>query len=244
MHLVFFTGGLIVKKSIGILGGMGPLATADLFTKIVNMTKADCDNAHIRIYIDSNSSIPDRTRAILQGGNSPIPNMTDSLKKLELCGADCIIMPCNTAHYFLPELQKQTSIPFISMLEATALSCKEKFPGKTAAILATKGTLLSGLYSDVLEKHDVSYIIPNDDEKDALMRVIYDGIKANAEPEKYKADLFNVVNQMIKRGADYFILGCTELPLAAQLTNLDAPTIDPTAELAKAAIKYCGYDIK
>lgn len=233
-----------MKKSIGILGGMGPLATADLFTKIVNMTKADCDNAHIRIYIDNNASIPDRTKAILSGGENPLPNMTDSLKKLESCGADCIIMPCNTAHYFLPELQKLTKTPFISMLEATAKACNKKFPGKVAGILATKGTLRSGLYSNVLDANDVKYLIPNDDEQDALMRVIYDGIKANANPEAYKADMFNVVNEMSKRGADYFILGCTELPLAASLTGLEAATIDPTSELAEAAIKFCGYEVK
>ncbi|MBR6556177.1 MAG: amino acid racemase, partial [Clostridia bacterium] len=91
-----------MKKTIGILGGMGPLATADLFRKIVLLTEAACDNDHIRIYIDDNASIPDRTAAILQGGTDPVPVMSDSLKKLESCGADCIIMPCNTAHYFLP----------------------------------------------------------------------------------------------------------------------------------------------
>lgn len=233
-----------MKKSIGILGGMGPLATADLFTKIVNMTKADCDNAHIRIYIDDNSSIPDRTAAILSGGASPLPNMTDSLHKLEACGADCIIMPCNTAHYFLPELQKLTNVPFISMLEATAVACKEKFPSKTAAVLATKGTLASGLYSSVLEKNGVSYLIPDEGEQDALMRVIYEGVKANASPDAYRADMMSVINSLTAKGADYFILGCTELPLAAQLLCLDCPTVDPTTELAQAAIKFCGYEIK
>ena len=94
-----------MKKSIGILGGMGPLATADLFRKIVLLTDAARDNDHIRVYIDDNASIPDRTAAILSGGADPLPAMTDSLRKLEACGADCIIMPCNTAHYFLPRLQ-------------------------------------------------------------------------------------------------------------------------------------------
>ena len=112
-----------MKKTIGILGGRGPLATADLFRKIVTMTKAGCDNDHIRIYIDDNAQIPDRTGAILAGGPDPVPVMADSLRKLEACGADCIIMPCNTAHYFLPRLQKMTATPFLSMLEATAKAC-------------------------------------------------------------------------------------------------------------------------
>ena len=233
-----------MKKSIGILGGMGPLATADLFRKIVTLTKAGCDNDHIRIYIDDNASIPDRTAAILSGGADPVPAMTESLRKLAACGADCIIMPCNTAHYFLPRLQSQTEIPFLSMLEATAQSCRDRFPGKTAAVLATRGTLASGLYQQVLEAQDTAYLIPDEKEQDALMRVIYDGVKADAAPETYRADWESVLAAMTARGADYFILGCTELPLAADLLGITAPAVDPTEELAKTAIRFCGCEVK
>ncbi len=233
-----------MKKSIGILGGMGPLATADLFRKIVTMTKAACDNDHIRIYIDDNSSIPDRTAAILSGGQDPVPIMADSLRKLEACGADCIIMPCNTAHYFLPRLQAMTEVPLLSMLEATAKACAVRYPGKTAAILATKGTLATSLYEEALKKEAVPYLVPDAEEQDALMRVIYDGVKADAAPEAYRADMALVMDGMARRGADYFILGCTELPLAAQLLNLEAATMDPTSILAKAAILFCGYELK
>ena len=233
-----------MKKTIGILGGMGPLATADLFRKIVTMTKAGCDNDHIRIYIDDNASIPDRTAAILSGGKDPTPIMADSLKKLEACGADCIIMPCNTAHYFLPRLQTMTEVPFLSMLEATAKTCASTFPGKTAAILATKGTLATGLYEEALKAQGVSYLVPNADEQDALMRVIYEGVKADAAPEAYRADMEGVMKTLAARGADYFILGCTELPVAADLLDLTQPMIDPTTELAKVAITFCGYDLK
>lgn len=233
-----------MKKAMGILGGMGPLATADLFRKIVTMTKADCDNDHIRIYIDDNSAIPDRTAAILSGGKDPVEEMSDSLKKLVACGAQCILMPCNTAHYFLPRLQTQTDVPFISMLEATAKACAARFSGKTAAILATKGTLATGLYEQALAAQGVCCLVPDSWEQDALMRVIYDGVKADAKPESYRADMEAVMERLSGRGADYFILGCTELPLAAQLLNLAQPMIDPTAELAKAAIRFCGYELK
>ena len=233
-----------MKKTIGILGGMGPLATADLFKKIVLMTKAGSDNEHIRIYIDNNAQIPDRTGAILSGGTDPVPEMSSALKHLEACGADCIIMPCNTAHYFLPPLQKMTEVPFLSMLEATAKACAKEFPGKTAAILATKGTLATGLYEQALAKEGVAYLVPDADEQDALMRVIYDGVKADAEPEAYRKDMESVLNTLTEKGADYFILGCTELPLAAELLKIPQATIDPTAELAKAAILFCGYELK
>ena len=142
-------------KTIGILGGMGPLATADLFRKITLLTDAACDNEHIRVYIDSNARIPDRTAAILSGGPDPVPEMASALRSLERCGADCVIMPCNTAHYFLPRLQAMTSLPFLSMLEATAKTCAKDFPGQTAAILATKGTLATGLYEKALNAQGV-----------------------------------------------------------------------------------------
>ena len=223
---------------------MGPLATADLFRKIVLLTDAARDNDHIRIYIDDNASIPDRTAAILSGGADPLPAMVDSLRKLEACGADCIIMPCNTAHYFLPRLQSLTKIPFLSMLEATAKTCAARFPSETAAVLATKGTLSAGLYQTALEKEGVPFLLPSEAEQDALMRVIYDGVKAGKGPEDYRADMESVVGSLSARGADYFILGCTELPLAAQALALPQSTVDPTAELAKAAIRFCGYSVK
>ena len=223
---------------------MGPLATADLFRKIVLLTDAARDNDHVRVYIDDNASIPDRTAAILSGGADPLPAMTDSLRKLEACGADCVIMPCNTAHYFLPRLQALTELPFVSMLEATAKACAARFPGGTAAVLATKGTLAAGLYQAALEREGVPFLLPNGAEQDALMRVIYDGVKAGKCPEDYRADMESVVETLAARGADYFILGCTELPLAAQALSLPRPTVDPTAELAKAAIRFCGYHVK
>ena len=227
-----------MKKTIGILGGMGPLATADLFRKITCLTKAGCDNDHIRVYIDSNSAIADRTAAILHGGKDPVPEMTSALRHLEACGADCIIMPCNTAHYFLPQLQAKTETPFISMLAATAKACAAQFPGKTAAVLGTKGTLATGLYDRALEAEHVPFLLPEEPERDELMRLIYDVVKAS-KPLLPEAEAWQRL-----RGADYFILGCTELPILADTLPAAGPFIDPTAELAKAAIRFCGYEVQ
>ena len=232
------------KKTIGILGGMGPLATADLFQKIVLLTKADTDREHIRVYIDSNANIPDRTAAILSGGEDPVPEMASALRHLEVCGADCIIMPCNTAHYFLPRLQAMTKIPFLSILTAAAEACKAQFPGKTVGILATRGTLAANLYQEALAQAGVPYLVPDAPAQDALMRVIYDGVKAGKGPDSYRADFLTVLEQMSAGGAEVFLLGCTELPLAAEALNIALPTVDPTAELAKAAIRFCGYGVR
>jgi len=233
-----------MKKSIGILGGMGPMATADLFQKIVSLTDADSDSAHIRVYIDSNAQIPDRTAAILEGGEDPVPAMADSLRKLESCGADCIIMPCNTAHHFLPRLQPLTELPFLSMIEAAAEACRRRYPGKTAAILATTGTLSAGLYQEALSAEGTAFLVPDGDGQSALMEVIYQGVKAGAPPERYREALTSVLEALTRRGAEYFLLACTELPLAFQALGLTPPQVDPTEELAKAAIRFCGYQVK
>src|SRR5699024_9993414 len=151
-----------MKKALGILGGMGPMATVDLFHKIVAMTDAACDNDHMRIYIDCNAAIPDRTAAILSGGRDPMPYMRESLQKLLSCGAELIIMPCNTAHFFLPRLQAESPVPFLSMPAVTAEACARLFPGKTAAILATRGTLAAGIYRDALNAASVPFLEPDE----------------------------------------------------------------------------------
>ena len=232
------------KKVIGILGGMGPLATADLFQKITLHTAASCDQDHPRVCIDSNTNISDRTAALLHGGADPVPEMVKSAQRLESIGADLLIMPCNTAHYFLPRLQAMTEIPFLSILTAAAETCKSQFPGMTVGILATKGTLSAQLYQNALGEAGVPYLIPEAAEQDALMRVIYDGVKAGKGPDAYRADLLTVVEHMMTRGTGVFLLGCTELPLAAEAVGLTVPVVDPTAELAKAAIRFCGFRVR
>lgn len=233
-----------MKKTIGILGGMGPMATADLFQKITAFTDAAGDNDHIRVYIDSNASIPDRTAAILSGGEDPVPAMADALEKLERCGADCVIMPCNTAHYFLSRLEPLTKLPFLSMIEAAAKACQAQFPGKTVGILATTGTLSAGLYQDALTAEGVPFLLPEEEERAALMQVIYQGVKAGAPPFQYREAFLSVTERMTGRGASCFLLACTELPLAVQALGLELPCVDPTEELAKAAIRFCGYRVR
>lgn len=287
------------KKVLGILGGMGPAATADLYGKIVALTEASSDGEHIRTVIDSNVNIPDRTAAILSGGESPLNELEAALDNLVCSGAEVIIIPCNTAHYFLPALKAYAAenydveccdagdteccadnteccdasgLCFVSMIEETAKVCAERNP-KKAALLATRGTLESGLYQGSLEENGVNYIMPDEEGKDILMDVIYNGVKAGASPESYLPKFAELLNNLKEQGADYFVLACTELPIAfAQLTKLGksaaadthlrsvstvegertsgAPrdnaysVIDPTEELAKAAILACGYSVK
>lgn len=233
-----------MKKTIGILGGMGPLATVDLYRMIVESTRADCDNDHIRVYIDSNAAIPDRTAAILRGGADPVPEMLSALRNLEKCGADCVIMPCNTAHYFLPRLQAETALPILDMPAIAAARCAELFPGKRACILATKGTLESGVYARALEREGVAFMTPEEAERDELMRLIYDVVKASKPIAPERENWRRLLERLRERGAAYFILGCTELPILSGILGEPGPFVDPSMELAKAAIRFCGYEVK
>ena len=233
-----------MKKTIGILGGMGPLATADLYRMIVESTRADCDNDHIRVYIDSNAAIPDRTAAILRGGTDPVPEMLSALRNLEQCGADCVIRPCTTAHYCLPRLQAESALPILDMPAIAAARCAELFPGKRACILATKGTLESGVYARALEREGVAFMTPEEAERDELMRLIYDVVKASKPIAPERENWRLLLERLRERGAAYFILGCTELPILSGILGEPGPFVDPSMELAKAAIRFCGYEVK
>ena len=233
-----------MKKSIGILGGMGPLATADLLIKITTATRADSDREHIRVYIDSDAAIPDRTGAILHGGEDPVPEMAAALRNLERCGADCIVMACNTAHYFLPRLQALTETPILDMLSITAARCAQLFPGKKAALLGTTGTLQTGIYDRALEREGVPFLLPDEEEQQWLMHLIYDVVKATRPMQPEEERWSRLLEALRQRGADYFILACTELPIIANTLQDEGPFVDPTAELARAAVLFCGYPLK
>ena len=233
-----------MKKTIGILGGMGPLATADLLIKITMATRADCDREHVRVYIDSNAAIPDRTAAILHGGEDPVPEMTNALRNLERCGADCVVMACNTAHYFLPRLREKSRIPILDMLAITARGCARRFPGKRAAVLATTGTLQTGLYDRALESEGVNFLLPDEEQQKWLMHLIYDVVKASRPMQPEEAGWTRLLEELRQRGADYFILACTELPIVANTLPDEGPFVDPTEELARAAVSFCGYPLK
>ena len=247
------------KKIIGILGGMGPLATADLFQKIIDLTEAKKDQDHARVLIDSNTNIPDRTAAILSGGEDPVPELTASAKLLEQAGAGLLIMPCNTAHYFYSRVSASVSVPVISIIEETAKRVKAE-GYEAALILATDGTIRSGVYETVFDRYGIRSVYPDANTQKGVMDLIYKGVKAGItdldspanDPELcrlLRADT-DAVNRTIEENCGdpalkcIPILACTELPLAAKLYGFRGPAVDPTETLAMAAIKAAGYGLK
>ena len=233
-------------KTIGMIGGMGPAATADLMMKIIEMTDAKSDQEHIRMIIDNNTNIPDRTDAILHGGKDPVPEMSASAEILEKAGADFIIIPCNTAHYFIPEVAKHTSLPILNMPEETAKLLKERGV-KKAAVLGTDGTVQSGMYQKALDEEGIEAVYPDENQQKQLMSLIYDYIKKGImDAESLPiTETSAIADDLRSRGAEVLLLACTELPLGFSIMGLeDDSCVDPTRVLACAAVRYAGAKVK
>lgn len=231
-----------MKKTIGIIGGMGPAATVDLFNLIVENTNATCDQEHIHILIDCNPSIPDRTSAIINGTESPLGELRLSAERLAKAGADFLIIPCNTSHYFIDQIRKEVSVPIIDMIKETALFARNSGYLK-AIILCTEGTRKTGVYTHRFEQQGVKAIYPNEDLQLEVNRIIYDGIKSGAD--NYDVTKFNeLLKELTDQTGAVPVLGCTELPIAQKRYNMQGNFINPTFVLACSAIREAGYEIK
>jgi len=225
------------EKIIGILGGMGPEATIDLFYKIIKFTPVEKDQDHLRIIIDNNPKIPDRTAAILGKGKDPLPALQETAKNLEMAGADFIIIPCNTAHYFLSSIQKSVKIPILNMIEETAKETQKKNPSiKKVGLLASIGTHKTEIYHQHFKKFNIEVISPEEKDKEEVMKAIY-AVKAGDLSEGIKRNIIKIAQKLIDKGAEVIIAGCTEIPLILKEGDVSVPIIDPTQVLAKAAVQ-------
>lgn len=225
-------------KKIGILGGMGPLATVDLFNKIISMTNAHCDNEHIHILIDNNTEIPDRTSFILGHGEDPTPELIKSATTLESMGADFIVIPCNTAHHFYNAIQDSVSIPIINMIEETAkYIVNMNLETNNVGLISTTGTIVSGVYDNMFKKYNLGIVKPDTKGQQVIMDLIY-GVKEGRT--NFNLDsVYEVLRNLNYSGCNQVILGCTELPVAFQNLNIHGNFIDPTKILAQSAIDMC-----
>jgi len=221
-----------VKKTIGILGGMGPLATVELFRRIIALTPATRDQDHLRIVIDNNPQIPDRTAAILGKGESPLPMLIETARNLEKVGADLIAIPCNTAHFYLEPLQRVVQVPIINMIEETV----KRITGTQVGILATDGTRRSGVYHRAAESEGITLIEPEKGDQALLMHAIY-AIKSGTAPDRFQDDLRVVIERIKDAGAEGTILGCTELSLIPLPEETPIPVYDALTILAKTAVE-------
>jgi aspartate racemase len=223
-------------KTIGIIGGMGPEATLDLFRKIIENTDAKKDQDHPHIIIDNYPAIPDRTAYLLGEGENPAPFLIESAKRLEAAGADMLCMPCNTAHYFAQDIKSEVTLPMVHIVEATRDAILNNLPNcKNVGLLATKGTFIGRVYHNILENSGIEIIDVPDEIQNDVMNVIY-SVKGGRADEVVPL-LQIAVDRLQDMGAEALIGGCTEIPLVIGKAKCKAEVIDPTLELAKAVVK-------
>ncbi len=226
------------KPLLGIIGGLGPMASAYFYELVTAHTKASCDQEHIDIILSSRASTPDRTAFITgKSTESPLPYMVEDAKRLEAYGADAIIIPCNTAHYFIDEVRRSVGVPVPSIIRETSRHLR-RAGVKKAGILATNGTVTSGSYQMKLSDEGLQYEIPEEKYQLYLMELIYDGIKSGQKIDLDK--FYSVVEHMKNKGCDRMILGCTELSLINREIGGDESLTDSLEVLANCAIKLCG----
>jgi aspartate racemase len=234
------------EKTIGILGGMGPEATLDCFGKIIQSTPADKDQQHLRVIIDSNPKVPDRTPAIIGTGESPVPVIIKGCQALERAGADFIIIPCVSAHYFLNDFQPQSPLPILSIIDATAETIAQDYPEiDVVGLMAATGTVKGEKFQIRLAEDGITTVVPDEHNQSRIMAAIYDikNAKAARSRAQITTALITAAEGLISKkpdGARGIIAGCTEIPLALYQEHLSVPYFDALNILARAAIRKAG----
>lgn len=230
---------------IGIVGGIGPAATVDFMSKIIRHSGAACDQEHLRMLVEHNPRIPDRTAHLLGRGADPTPTLSAACKRLEAGGAALIAMPCNTAHAYLPDVRPGLAIPVVDMLAETVAHIEAAHPGcSRVGLLATSGTIATGIYREAAREAPFELLTPEPAWQARVMAAIYgeQGVKAGHTSGPCVDDLHAAIVHLAARGATVMILGCTELPmLLGQQHGYDAAGIavdlvDPTLVMARRCI--------
>lgn len=228
-------------RILGVLGGMGPLASAQFMLRLTLLTPASCDQEHIPAVLWSDPRVPDRTRGKLAGGDDPLPWLLRGIAGLRQAGCGAIAIPCNTAHGWFEEMRQAAGVPILHIVDATAAELRRLGVGAgRIGVMGTAATLAMRLYQDRLARLGWDCIVPDTAEMDRLVNPAIAAVKANRVAEAY-APLADVVGSLAARGAAAVVLGCTEIPLGIQAgpqDRLAVPVADTIDALARAAIAW------
>ncbi len=228
-------------KILGIIGGIGPMATAYFMELIINMTKSSCDQEHMNMIIYNIPSIPDRTQYILnQSNENPMNYLMEIEQQLEKDGAEIVAIPCITAHHWWAELEEKAHIPIINLV----YEIRDFLIGKdihTIGIMATNGTIKAALLQTILQDAGIEMIIPLEEEQKKVTDIVYEQIKANQSVDCVK--FHEVVYHLQERGAEKVLLACTELSLVRKHFELEPEILDSMEILAKRCIELCGLSV-
>jgi aspartate racemase len=233
------------RLSVGVLGGMGPEATADFFAKLVKATPATCDADHLRILIDNDPSVPDRSAGVAGTGPSPGPHLARMARGLVAMGAELLVMPCNSAHAFEADVRAAGGdVPFLSLIEATVAATRARIPEiRRVGLLATDGTRASGIYERAFEAAGIAALAPASDDQRRVMEAIY-AVKRGDTGDAVRASVRAVAERLAAAGAEAVIAACTEIPLIVHDGDVFAhgrriPVISSTDALVERTLAVC-----
>ncbi len=235
----------MLDNAVGIIGGVGPMATVYFYELVLSLTQAERDQDHVNMVILNHASIPDRTAFICgRSDDSPLPYMVADAKNLEDIGAQFIVIPCNTAHYFFDEVAASVSIPVLNIVKETVSEAKRRVPGlEKLGILATDGTIVTKTYELAARELGMECVTPDDDIQRDVMRLIYDDIKAGKKADGDK--LRGFIDHLRKKGCQCVVLGCTELSVAKKECGVcDDDVLDSLEVLALRTIERCGRKVR
>ncbi len=228
------------ERVLGVLGGMGPQASADFLSKLVAATPVRSEQEHLRVLLDSNAKVPDRNAAIAgkPGAADPGPVLAGMARGLEQAGAGFLVMACNTAHAFEDEVRAAVAIPFVSMVEEACDACTRTHAGlRRVGVLAAQGCLDAGLYQRALERRGYQCLLLPAALQAEFMQVLY-RIKVGEPLGPIRQDMQRLGHWLVEAGAEVLIAGCTEVPLVLDDGDLPRPLLDATANLAQRCVAY------
>lgn len=225
-------------KKLGVIGGLGPMATALFMQMVTEMTEAEVDQEHIEMLIHSCPQIADRTSYILDHTKEdPKPDMIRIGQNLAAQGADLIAIPCITANYFYEELEEGIRIPIINAIEETHTYLLERGI-HSVGLMATSGTIESGLFQKAFASSDCGLLLPSKERQRDVMHLIYKNVKANRPPQM---ELFEGISAELRaEGAEVILLGCTELSVIRENYEIGGGYLDVMQLMAKCAVETCG----
>jgi len=228
-----------MERVLGVLGGMGPLASAQFMVRLTLLTPAERDQDHIPAILWSDPRVPDRTAARLAGGEDPLPALLRGIRGLEAAGCGAIAIPCNTAHGWHAAMQAATPLPILHIVDAAAAELRRLgIQDGPVGVLGTAGTLAMRLYQDRLEARGYTCLVPEPADMEHRVTPAIALVKANRVAEAH-APLAEAARALVARGAAAVVLGCTEIPLGiAAGPALPFPVVDTIDALARAAIAW------
>lgn len=228
-----------MNAEVGVIGGVGPMATAYFLERVIDMTEAEKDQDHISMIIYNHTAIPDRTSYILgHSKEDPLAFLIEDAKSLEAAGCEFLVIPCNTAFYFYEALEEAVGIPLVNIVAETVAFAKNA-GARTLGILATDGTLATETYQRAAKAQGLNVVVPDREGQAQVMGMIYDGVKAG---QTVSREIFDAVAERLRtQGADCIVLGCTELSvLKRDLCLRDPDILDAIDVLARETVRRAG----